>query len=63
VSFDLTTKPGIMHEVKAARCPYCGRVLSESQRLSYPPAAVGAFAAVYRCGCGKHIGAPIAKER
>lgn len=52
------------HEVKAAiaACPYCARPIRESQRLSYPEKAVGAFATVYRCGCGRHIGAPIGKE-
>lgn len=52
-----------LHEAKAvARCPYCGSPIRESQRLSYPPGAVGAFATVYRCSCGKHLGAPIGKE-
>lgn len=62
------TKPDIrigatLHDAKAvACCPYCGRAIREAQRLSYPAAAVGAFATVYRCGCGRHIGAPIGKE-
>lgn len=59
---DIITQRGTLHDVKATCCPYCGRVLRDSQRLSYPPQAVGAFATVYRCGCGKHIGAPIRRE-
>lgn len=58
---DFTTKT-TMHEAKAACCPYCHRPLRDSQRLSYPPQAVGAFASVYRCACGKHIGAPVGRE-
>lgn len=59
---DATTKTTI-HEAKAvACCPYCGRALALAARLSYPPQAVGAFATVYRCPCGKHIGAPIAPK-
>lgn len=41
-------------------CPYCGKAVRQSQRLSYPAAAIGAYAPVYRCGCGRHIGAPVA---
>ena len=54
----------IFHEAKraVATCPYCQRPIRPSQRLSYPPAAVGAFATVYRCSCGRHIGAPIGRE-
>lgn len=61
---DFTTKTGTIMEAKApvANCPYCGRAIRPSQRLSYPPQAVGAFATVYRCACGKHIGAPVGKE-
>lgn len=65
----MQTKPDIrttttLHDAKGAVacCPYCGRAIRETQRLSYPPGAVGAFATVYRCGCGKHLGAPIEKE-
>lgn len=56
---DITTQT-TAHEVKAAvcACPYCGRPIRSSQRLSYPPAAVGAFAPVYHCRCGKHVGGP-----
>jgi hypothetical protein len=49
-------------------CPHCGKPVRASMRLSYPPRAVGAFAEVYRCGgrnrsgCGRYIGAPIARE-
>jgi hypothetical protein len=28
-------------------------------RLSYPAEAIGKFAPVYRCGCGRHIGEPV----
>jgi len=59
---DLTTKTTV-HEAKAvACCPYCGREIRESRRVNYPPAAVGAFATVYRCLCGMFIGAPIQKK-
>lgn len=40
-------------------CPSCGRAILPSMRLSYPRAAVGKFAPVYRCACGKHIGEPM----
>lgn len=40
-------------------CPSCGGIVRPSMRLSYPPDAVGKFAPVYRCGCGKHIGEPV----
>jgi hypothetical protein len=40
-------------------CPYCGRSLLPSARLSYPAEVVGKFAPVYRCSCGKHIGEPV----
>lgn len=61
---DYTTKTTV-HEAKQALflCPYCQRPVRENQRLSYPSAVVGAFATVYRCGCGRHIGAPVGKER
>ncbi len=42
------------------RCPACGRDVRLSQRLSYPAEAVGRFAPVYRCACGRHIGEPVA---
>ena len=42
------------------RCPYCGRTVTEAQRLRYPQGASHSFAPVCRCGCGKHIGAPVA---
>ena len=42
-------------------CPYCKKPVQEGQRLSYPAAVVGAFATVYRCSCGRHIGAPVGK--
>lgn len=41
-------------------CPACGRAIRLSQRLSYPAEAVGRFAPVYRCTCGRHIGEPVA---
>lgn len=59
---DLTIQPSIAVEVKAPvlfPCPYCHRGIRSTQRLNYPPAAVGAFAPVYRCLCGKFIGAPM----
>ena len=40
-------------------CPYCGRAVMPKQRAPYPPAAVGQFAPVYRCGCGKVVGEPL----
>jgi hypothetical protein len=40
-------------------CPFCGRAVMPKQRASYPPEAVGQFAPVYRCGCGKAIGEPV----
>lgn len=40
-------------------CPSCGRAIVPSMRLSYPAEAVGKFAPVYRCGCGRHIGEPL----
>lgn len=58
-------KDGVLMEAKGAvaLCPFCRRPIRESQRLSYPPQAVGAFATVYRCtGCRRHIGAPIGRE-
>lgn len=67
-SLDLTTLPGIIHEVKAAvlfHCPYCGKEIRTSMRLSYPAVIVGSYAPVYRCGgrnnggCGHYIGAPL----
>jgi hypothetical protein len=42
------------------RCPHCGREVTQGRRLSYPASAVGAYAPVYRCGCGKITGAPVA---
>lgn len=64
MSLDIVTKGGVIREAKGsiAQCPYCGRALTDAQRLTYPPAAVGAFATVYRCGCGKHIGAPVRRD-
>jgi len=61
---DITTKT-TAHEVKPAlfHCPYCQRPIGPGQRLSYPASVVGAFATVYRCGCGRHIGAPVGKPR
>ena len=40
-------------------CPSCGRPILPSMRLSYPREAVGKFAPVYRCACGRHIGEPV----
>jgi hypothetical protein len=40
-------------------CPYCGRPVMPSARLSYPNGAIGQYAPVYRCGCGKHVGEPV----
>lgn len=42
------------------RCPACGRDVRASQRLSYPQEAIGRFAPVYRCACGRHVGEPVA---
>ncbi len=49
-----------LQPVAVCRCPYCGREVHEFQRLRYPDGVARAFAPVYRCGCGKHIGAPVA---
>jgi hypothetical protein len=56
---DITTQKNVI-EVKSHlfNCPYCGKGVRETQRMNYPVKAVGAFATVYRCGCGKFIGAP-----
>jgi hypothetical protein len=40
-------------------CPSCGRAILPMHRLSYPPDAIGKFAPVYRCGCGRHVGEPV----
>ena len=40
-------------------CPYCKAVITPGQRMSYPRAAIGQFAPVYRCKCGRHIGEPL----
>jgi hypothetical protein len=59
---DMTTKTSA-HEAKKPifLCPYCKNPVREGQRLSYPAAVVGAFATVYRCSCGRHIGAPVGR--
>lgn len=44
-------------------CPTCGRAILPSARLSYPAEAVGKFAPVYRCSCGRHIGEPLTMVR
>jgi predicted RNA-binding Zn-ribbon protein involved in translation (DUF1610 family) len=59
-TLDLTTYPGVVHEVKAAvlfACPYCGRGVTERNRLSYPAAVIGVYAPIYRCRCARYIGA------
>jgi hypothetical protein len=40
-------------------CPTCGAAILPSMRLSYPADAIGKFAPVYRCRCGRHIGEPV----
>ncbi len=40
-------------------CPYCGRAVMPKQRAPYPAEAIGQFAPVYRCGCGKVVGEPL----
>lgn len=59
---DITTKT-TAHEAKQAlfHCPYCKSPVRGTQRMNYPSTAVGAFATVYRCNCGKFIGAPVGK--
>lgn len=62
---DLTTPKHII-ELKSpvvCQCPGCGRDVRASQRLSYPAEAIGRFASVYRCGCGRHIGEPVTTFR
>lgn len=44
-------------------CPHCQRRVAPSQRLSYPLEAIGCYASVYRCRCGKMIGEPIGDVR
>lgn len=61
---DFTTYPGTIHEVKAAvlfRCPFCDRPVTTARVLRYPEHLAGCYAPVYRCGCGKHLGAPVVK--
>jgi hypothetical protein len=54
-----TTKPLRESSNTGFFCPMCGRAVTPGMRLSYPPQAVGHFAPVYRCGCGRHIGEPV----
>lgn len=55
-----TTKPAYSpRSTTGFFCPYCGKAITPSQRASYPPSAIGQFAPVYRCGCGKAIGEPV----
>lgn len=65
-TLDLTTYPGgVIHEVKAAvlfHCPYCGRGVTAARVLRYPEHLADCYAPVYRCGCGKHLGAPVVKD-
>lgn len=62
LTVDFTTHNRII-EMKSpviCRCPACGRDVRLSQRLSYPQEAIGRFAPVYRCQCGRHVGEPVA---
>ncbi len=63
IALDITT-PTTYHEIKAALfpCPYCHRQITPARRVAYPERAIGAYAPVYRCLCGKFIGAPVTKE-
>lgn len=49
--------PLIMH------CPFCGKPITEARRLPYPATLIAHLAPVYRCRCGKHLGAPLTKEK
>jgi hypothetical protein len=40
-------------------CPYCQALITPSMRMSYPRTAIGQYATVYRCRCGRHIGEPV----
>lgn len=55
-----TTKPAFSpRSTTGFFCPACGGAILPSMRLSYPAEAVGKYAPVYRCKCGKHIGEPV----
>lgn len=61
MTVDFTTLHSIV-EVKLAalfQCPYCGKSVRSTQRMNYPPEAVGVHASVYRCHCGKFVGEPV----
>jgi predicted RNA-binding Zn-ribbon protein involved in translation (DUF1610 family) len=65
MNLDPTTEQGIIHEVKSSvlfHCPYCGRAVTLARLLRYPEKIAGVFTPVYRCGCGKHMGAPVAGD-
>lgn len=52
-----TTSPPPIRLIPVFSCPYCG---AKALRLPYPPAFVGQYIDVYRCGkCFKHFGPPL----
>jgi hypothetical protein len=61
MTLDLTTLTTVI-EVKLAPlfvCPYCRRSVRSTQRMNYPPEAVGVFPPIYRCHCGKFMPEPM----
>jgi hypothetical protein len=63
---DLTIQSSTIVEVKAPvlfHCLFCGRPITQRNRLSYPVAAQHQHAPVYRCRCGMIIGELVAVLR
>lgn len=63
---DLITQTGTARELLSPvlfHCPYCERPVTLARLLRYPEQLAGCFAPVYRCGCGKHIGAPVVSDK
>lgn len=61
MTVDLTTLHSLV-DVKLAplfQCPYCRRSVRSTQRMNYPPEAVGVFPPIYRCHCGKFVPEPV----
>lgn len=61
MTLDITTLNTII-EVKLAplfACPYCGRAITQRNRVAYPAIVAHTFAPVYHCRCGKHFGEKI----
>lgn len=64
MTLDITTLNTVI-EVKLGTlfvCPYCRRSVRSTQRMNYPPEAIGVHAPVYRCHCGKFVGEPMRRE-